>query len=950
VGLNVLEWSISTGGCTSTSTLSIQVDNIPTLSNAGTNQTICASSPNIILSGNTALVGTGTWALIAGSGTIVTPTLATSSVNGLGLGVNIFEWTISNGICLPTTSTVSIQVDLLGTPATASPNQTICITSSTATIFGNTPTIGIGSWSLVSGTGTLVSALTETTNLTNLGPGINVFAWTISNGGCSSTSTVSITVDTAPTIANAGPNQSACINSLVATMSANTALSGIGTWSLVSGSGNITNINFENTTITNLGFGVDVFVWTIANSCSSSSSTVSISIDQAPTTAIASPNQSICITSPTTTISGNIPTIGVGTWSLVLGSGTITSASSPTTTLTNIGIGNNVFAWEISNGVCAPSVSEVTITVEPLPTLANAGVNQTVCVTSSALMSANYAAVGTGSWSVISGIGTITSINSETTSITNLGLGNNVFAWTISSNCGSSVSNVTITVDQVPTTAIASANQSICVTSPTASISGNLPVVGVGTWSLISGSGTLTSITSPTTTITNIGIGTNIFAWMISNGVCAASTSTTQVTVNSFPTVPNAGSNQTVCVSNMAIMNANSAVIGSGLWSVIAGGGIITTPTLGTTSISGLNIGNNIFGWTIGNSCSSLTSTVSVFVDQLPSASFAGIDQNYCLATSATLNATNPLVGVGNWSVIAGGGSVSLLNLSNSLVTGLTTGTNALIWAVSNGVCNVAKDTVSIFIDALPTKANAGLDLTTCSTTTLLNGNTPVIGNGVWYVIGGGGSVATAILPNTSVSGLTTPTNILVWSITNGVCPSSEDTVLINILPPTVPAFAGNDTIISVGELTLYAINPTSGNGSWSIISGVCNIANTSLNNTSVTGLNFGLTTLEWSITDVCGVTKDEVNITYVEEILPNSFSPNGDGTNDSFDIPYVGSYKTVEIKILNRWGNIVYEDVSYKNNWFGTNKNGEPLSEDTYFYLIKLNNKIKNGYITIKR
>jgi hypothetical protein len=45
-----------------------------------------------------------------------------------------------------------------------------------------------------------------------------------------------------------------------------------------------------------------------------------------------------------------------------------------------------------------------------------------------------------------------------------------------------------------------------------------------------------------------------------------------------------------------------------------------------------------------------------------------------------------------------------------------------------------------------------------------------------------------------------------------------------------------------------------------------------------------------------------------------------------------------------------VYEDTNYKNNWFGTNKGGEPLAEDTYFYVLKLNNKVRTGYVTIKR
>ncbi|MDX2173136.1 MAG: gliding motility-associated C-terminal domain-containing protein [Bacteroidota bacterium] len=950
LGVNVFAWTINNGLCSSTSTISITVDPAPTVANAGANQTVCITSPIATMNGNTPIMGVGTWSVVSGSGTITSINSESTTITNLGLGINVLAWTIGNS-CSSTTSTISVTVDQLPTTAIAGPSQSICVSSPTAIVSGNIPTVGVGSWSLISGTGIITSSLSPTTTITSIGLGSNVFQWSITNGVCpASTSTLVISEDPLPTIANAGPNQTVCITG-IATMSANIASIGTGSWNVVSGSGVIANINSENTTITGLGLGVNIFAWTIYSSCGSSVSQMTVTVDQLPTTAIAGPSQSICVTSPTAIVSGNIPTIGIGNWSLVSGSGTITSASSPTTSITNIGLGTNIFQWSITNGVCPASTSSLIISEDPLPTIANAGVNQTVCISPGvATMSANNASIGTGSWSVVSGSGTITSINSENTTITNLGLGNNVFAWTIFSNCGSTVSNVTITVDQIPTVAVASPNQSICVTSPTAAISGNVPSIGVGNWSLISGSGTITSVSSPTTTITNIGLGVNIFEWSITNGACAASTASTQITVNSFPTIPNAGTDQTICISSPAIMNGNMAAIGNGSWTVISGGGTITSPTLATTTITGLNVGVNVFGWTISNNCASATSTVAVSVEQLPSISNAGVDQSFCMSTSAILNANNASIGTGNWSVVSGGASVVSPTNYNSSVTGLTTGTNILVWTISNGLCAVSSDTVQIIIDTIPTNANAGLDQNSCTSSTTLNGNIPTIGFGAWSVIGGGSSVTTPTLNNSLVTSLSTPTNLLVWTISNGVCPSSTDTVMITILPPTTPAFAGNDTTIVVDEINLNGNNPLSGNGVWSILSGNGTINNPTIYNSFVDGFQLGQNTLQWSITDACGTTQDEVNITYIEVELPNAFSPNGDGMNDSFDVPYFSLFRTIEIKIINRWGSLVYEDSEYKNNWFGKNQNGEPLAEDTYFYVLKLNNKIRTGYITIKR
>ena len=155
---------------------------------------------------------------------------------------------------------------------------------------------------------------------------------------------------------------------------------------------------------------------------------------------------------------------------------------------------------------------------------------------------------------------------------------------------------------------------------------------------------------------------------------------------------------------------------------------------------------------------------------------------------------------------------------------------------------------------------------------------------------------------------------------------------------------------IFINQITLYANNPASGTAVWSLVSGAANIVNPTSFNTLVNTLKPGLNTLKWTITDVCGTTEDDINITLIDVELPNGISPNGDGKNDYFEIPFIGSYNKIEIKIINRWGNLVYSNSNYTNNWDGLNQAGDPLAEDTYFYVLNLDNTLKTGYITIKR
>jgi len=237
----------------------------------------------------------------------------------MGTGSNVFQWAIANSPCITSVSTVTITVDKLPTTAVAGSNQTLCATSPSTTLTGNTPGIGLGVWTLVAGTGTVTSPNSATTTVTGLGLGDNEFEWAIFNGACSpSVSNLTITVIPPPTTASAGPSQTICISTGSVVMAANTPTDGIGAWNLLSGSGTITNSLSPTTTITGLAVGTTIFQWQIANSpCASSSSTIAIIVDDIPSISNAGVSQTLCISNPNTIMAANTPTVGVGTWSLV---------------------------------------------------------------------------------------------------------------------------------------------------------------------------------------------------------------------------------------------------------------------------------------------------------------------------------------------------------------------------------------------------------------------------------------------------------------------------------------------------------------------------------------------------------------------------------------------------------------------------------------------------------
>jgi gliding motility-associated-like protein len=85
--------------------------------------------------------------------------------------------------------------------------------------------------------------------------------------------------------------------------------------------------------------------------------------------------------------------------------------------------------------------------------------------------------------------------------------------------------------------------------------------------------------------------------------------------------------------------------------------------------------------------------------------------------------------------------------------------------------------------------------------------------------------------------------------------------------------------------------------------------------------------------------------------VIPNTFTPNGDGINDTWNIPELNSYPDITVQVFNRNGQIVYYSRNYTKPWDGTYKNGQ-LPFGTYYYVINLGSVqgVLTGHITIVR
>ncbi|TDO22999.1 T9SS type B sorting domain-containing protein [Pedobacter duraquae] len=101
-----------------------------------------------------------------------------------------------------------------------------------------------------------------------------------------------------------------------------------------------------------------------------------------------------------------------------------------------------------------------------------------------------------------------------------------------------------------------------------------------------------------------------------------------------------------------------------------------------------------------------------------------------------------------------------------------------------------------------------------------------------------------------------------------------------------------------------------------------------------------------------CVSAADQVFIRVFQKLnIPNTFSPNNDNVNDTWEIEALETYPEATIKVFNRNGETVYTGTSKSAPWNGK-YNGQILPAGAYYYIITLNSDIKNisGWLMIVR
>ena len=434
------------------------------------------------------------------------------------------------------------------------------------------------------------------------------------------------------TINPAGPF---CENESGVNLSAATAG---GTWS---GPG-ITNSNTGHFSPSTAGPGIHEISYSVTdgNGCVGTD-TVLITVYAIPSINILPANPATVCPGDNLQLDGN-PTPGDGTIITNLWTGdtsplNATNIQNPLFNTTSQGNYNLTYTVTDDNGCSA--ADNLTVSVNPvsahiLPNPAEA------CIGEDLMLHGNPSG-GTGNYTIHLWTG-------ETTPLSNTNIENPIFnagvldtfhlVYTVTDDNGCmGKDSVDIPVLPFPN-AYAGPDDTICGNSYSLSAT---PSIGIGNWSLLSGTGSanFADNTDPTTTVTVDNYGTYQFVWQEINGMNCDDDDTVAITFFEQP-VADAGMPGGICGLSYSI-NAHPSV-GTGMWTIISGpgNGYFTNPSDSATAITVDSYGNYQIAWTETNGICTDADTMTIGFDVVPAPSFLPINPEGCTPYTVTFQNT----------------------------------------------------------------------------------------------------------------------------------------------------------------------------------------------------------------------------------------------------------------------------------------------------------------------
>jgi gliding motility-associated-like protein len=325
-----------------------------------------------------------------------------------------------------------------------------------------------------------------------------------------------------------------------------------------------------------------------------------------------------------------------------------------------------------------------------------------------------------------------------------------------------------------------------------------------------------------------------------------------------------------------------------------------------------------------GGLCDTLERQITIVVDSLPDGVTAGLDTAICQGDTIQLAAVGSTISI--WDPFV---NMSADDIPDPFVWPDVTTDYIYSTYDENPFCAVT-DTVRITVNPKPI-VDAGPDLSICfGDTVYLNGM-----GAFDYEWSPPDFLDNANIPGATSIPDTTITYVLEGTTAEGCVDYDTMTITVNPLPVVD---AGPDWTIDLvqNEFAEFdVLAPTAISWNWSPTDG---LSNPSIGDPD--GQPEQSTTYIVAVTDANGcINYDTVFVEVLNEftiIIPDAFTPNGDGLNDVFHPVVIGLVEFLDVSIYNRWGELVYYSQDLNSGWDGTYQ-GKEQELATYVVVVRI-------------
>ncbi|MES2556069.1 MAG: gliding motility-associated C-terminal domain-containing protein [Bacteroidota bacterium] len=722
--------------------------------------------------------------------------------------------------------TPDFRENLVPTTAAAGNDQTGC--SAQYIMTANIPVVGLGYWTVITGTGTFADPHNPATTVSGLAVGINTFAWTIYTDGChSSTDQVTINQSAGISTPSASSNSALCEGTTL-NLATPTVASATYAWTGPNGfSSAVQNPSLPTVTLANAGsYNVSI---TVAG-CSSAPGSTVVVINPAPASAVANSNSPVCMGAP---INLTASLVGGATYSWSGPNGFSSNMQNPSIASAAM-VNAGTYSVNVTVAGCtSTTVGTTSVTVNPIPATPTAGSNSPVCEGAITNFTASNVAGAAYTWTGPNGFSSILQNPSiATTTAADAGV-YNVIATV--NGCSSVAGATTLNVTPIPATPSPTSNSPVCEGSAL-NLSTTLVPSAVYSWS---GPGGFTSATQNPTIATTTAAMAGTYNLSVSVNGCSSVAGTTAVTVSPVATA-NAGTDQSSC--NGAVITLAGSIgggAGSSTWTTSGSGTFSNDGSLTSTytpDASDIMSGTVTLTLTTDDPsgpCGAASDMMTITISSSPSATFSYAQSSYCQSGTDP----SPIFALGASGGVFSSSAGLVINSASGLVdlsastAGPYTVTNFI---AANGSCPSATANTSITILASPATPAVTTNSPVCNGSAI-NLSTATVGGATYSWSGPNGFLSST--QNSSIAGATA-VNAGTYSLSISVagCSSApgQSAVVVNPVPAT-PTANNSGPVCETGTVNLSTSTVIGATYAWTGPNGFTSaLQNPSLSNVTI--------------------------------------------------------------------------------------------------------------------